>query len=66
MTTLNRAIEHVSACMDEIMRAFKADAGGKITVIVRFPVETQDFMLTSDTIPEIRKLLDRREAEGGL
>lgn len=59
---LNRAVEHVSDCMGDIMRVFKKDSGGKITVIVRFPRGEEDFMLTSDTIAEIRKLLDRREA----
>lgn len=60
---LARAAEHVSACMDEILTAFKP--GGKITVLVRREGEpTQDFMLTSDTFPEIRAMLDRCEARG--
>lgn len=60
---LARASEHVAACMDDILRAFKP--GVKITVLVRAPDHpTRDFMMTSDTIPEIRALLDRREAQG--
>lgn len=58
---LSRAIEHVSACMDEILGAFRP--GAKITVMVRRPGEpTRDFMLTSDDMPEIRAMLDRRDS----
>jgi hypothetical protein len=61
---LARAQEHVAACMDDILRAFKP--GVKITVLVRVPGEpTRDFLMTSDTIPELRGMLDRREAENG-
>lgn len=59
---LARAQEHVAACMDDILTAFKP--GVKITVMIRNPSEPQrDFMMTSDTIPELRAMLDRREAE---
>lgn len=61
--TLARATEHVAACMDDILKAFKP--GAKITVLVRREGEpTQDFMLTSDNFPEIRAMLDRCETRG--
>lgn len=60
---LARATEHVAACMDDILRAFKP--GSKITVMVRCPHEpTRDFMLTNDDPLEIRNMLDRRAAQG--
>lgn len=57
------AVDRVSSLMDRILDVFLP--GSKITVMVRRPGEpTQDFMLTSDTLPEIRALLERRaEAE---
>lgn len=60
---VTRTVEHVSACMDDILTAFTP--GGKITVLVRRPGEpTQDFMLTNDDIAEARAMLDRCEARG--
>ncbi len=55
--------EDVAGYMDDITAMFKG--GVKITVIVRTPdFPDADFMMTSDEIPELRKLLDRRERAG--
>jgi hypothetical protein len=47
--------------MDEIHTYFKP--GVKVTVIVRSPgFPSRDFMMTSDEIPELQALLERRAA----
>lgn len=49
----------VASHMESIVKHFKR--GAKIAVIVRSPgFVDRDFMMTDDTIPELRALLDRR------
>ncbi len=56
---LDRAVEEVSAHMDEILKCFKP--GAKITVMVRTPGNDEaDFSLTSDTTEGVRGIVDRR------
>lgn len=55
--------EQVSDHMEQIVALFKP--GVKIAVMVRTPgFPDRDFMLTDDTIPELRAMLDRREKTG--
>ena len=54
---------YVSDKMDNILGCFKA--GCKITVLVRVPdMPTADFMMTSDEIPEVIAMLERRQKAG--
>lgn len=49
----------VSSHMEKIVGHFKR--GAKIAVLVRSPgFPDRDFMMTDDTIPELRAMLDRR------
>lgn len=62
--TLSEVQAEVAAHMDDIVSLFKP--GVKITVMVRTPgFGERDFMLTDDTIAELRAMLDRREQSGG-
>lgn len=55
--------DDVAHHMDSILKNFKD--GAKITVIVRIPWDAEaDFMMTNDTIDEIREVLARREKAG--
>jgi hypothetical protein len=58
--TLQETAEQVQDHLEEIVRMF--EPGVKITVLVRTPDHpTRDFMMTDDTIRELRSMLDRRE-----
>jgi len=60
--TLADVQSEVAWHMDEIAQLFVA--GAKVTVLVRFQDHPKrDFMMTADAIPELRAMLDRREAE---
>ena len=53
--------ERVSIHMDNILALFKP--GAKVTVLVRRPdLPEQDFMMTSDTLPEIVAMIERSKA----
>lgn len=52
---------YVSIRMNEILRHFVS--GAKITVIVRLPGNDEaDFLLTSDELVEVGRVVDRRAA----
>jgi len=51
---------NVASYMERIVKHFKP--GVKIAVLVRSPgFPDRDFMMTDDSIPELRAMLDRRE-----
>lgn len=61
--SLRQVAATVSGHMEETVACFKP--GVKIAVLVRTPgYPDRDFLLTDDTIPELRAMLDRREAAG--
>lgn len=52
----------VAGYMERITKLFKP--GVKIAVLVRSPgFPDRDFMMTDDAIPELRAMLDRRDAQ---
>ena len=56
--------QRVSNHMDEIVSYFKP--GVKIAVMVRTPDHpTRDFMMTDDSIPELKAMLERQEQGNG-
>lgn len=61
MTDLAVVQDRVGGLLNEIALNFKA--GVKLTLIVRSPgFPDRDFLMTSDTLPEARAVIDRREA----
>lgn len=61
MTTATERVGRIiSVCMDDMLAHFKP--GAKITVIVRRPGKPEaDFLMTSDDLPEVAELIDRRK-----
>lgn len=58
--SLQQTQQAVAGLLTDIAEHFKKPV---ITLIVRSPdADDQDFILTTDTVPELRKVLDRMES----
>ena len=59
--TLQETVEEASFHLDAVRDLFKP--GVKVSLMVRVPeYPDRDFMLTDDTLTDLRAMIDRREA----